>query len=362
MSHVMGKRPALFGAVLFVIALLLSAPAVAHTYCVSTPDALRAALLDAQTPPASGGHNGEDNTVSIVVGMYATNGQPFSYNSTAATGYLIIQGGFQPNCIGPNDFDVSHTILTGANTSKVMKLLNKPSEIIVNGLTIEYGNSTDGGGGLDINTEGGYNDVVTVERCIIRNNHSDSLGGGFYIGADGSGKSIYFQQNVVFQNTADGSGGAAGYFSSSGAFIGVTANTIAQNTASGSGKTGGIIVSTSSGSSGISGNIFWNNNTSSLQLATTNASLHFNDYDAISGSLPHQESGTSLANPQFHDSVGNDYRLNGDSPLLGTSQYLIGPNVDVLGNEYPSHGLADFGAYAETIFRDGFDPPPPPSI
>jgi hypothetical protein len=362
MSHIITKRLPLFGTLLFMIAFAISAPAVAHNYCVSTADALRAALLDAQTPPASGGHNGEDNGVSIVVGMYAANGQPFSYNSTAATGYLIIQGGAPPNCIGATDPDASHTILTGASTSKVLKLLNKASEIIVQGLTIEYGNSTDGGGGLDINTEGGYNDTVIVERCIIRNNHSDSLGGGFYIGADGSGKSISFQQNVVYQNTADSIGGAAGYFTSSGASIGVSTNTIAQNTASGSGKTGGIIVSTSSGSSGISGNIFWNNNNSSLQLATTNASLYFNDYDAISGSLPHQETGTSLANPQFHDSVDNDYRLNGDSPLLGTSQYLIGPNTDVLGNEYPSHGFADFGAYAETIFRDGFDPPPPPSI
>ena len=354
-STTLGHFSCLLAAARATVAMLLLAGscAHAHNFCVSTATQLQNALTDSSD---GGMYSGEINSIDIDTGTYstgaATNNQPFHYQSTATTGYLSIYGGFS-NCALVSS-DPSQTILDGGHATKVLSLLSASTEIIVQGITVQNGNSTDGGGGLAINTQGGYNATIFLKRCIVRNNHSDSLGGGFYFGASGTGHYLYLQYNLIYANSADGIGGGAGYLSSSGAGATLLGNTIVENTASGPTATGGIVDSVV-GFTSVSNNILWNNSHSDVFFSGSNVNFRYNDYFALAGATPGTMTGNLHLSPLFVNSAGGNFRLARTSPLLAASPNTDTGNSDLIGNSHPMGGNTDLGAYEETVFSDGFD-------
>ena len=59
--------------------------------------------------------------------------------------------------------------------------------------------------------------------------------------------------------------------------------------------------------------------------------------------------------PKFIDSANGNYRLSGNSPLLGfypdSNGILL--DRDLAGDGIPSIGFCDMGAYEDTVFTDG---------
>ena len=331
--------------------LAASGLAQANQFCVSTAQELQ----DALTQASDGGmYSGEINEVLIAPGTYvtgsATGNQAFHYMSTATTGFLSISGGY--GACAFTSSDPSETVLDGGQTTQVIHLLSQTTEIQIQGLTIQNGNSSDGGG-LQINDEGGYNASVLVARCIIRNNQSASYGGGFFISADGSGQLLSLQNNLIFGNTATTDGGA-GYLDSSGASASIINNTVTQNTAMASGSTGGIVDSIL-GHSSVTNNILWNNSNYGIFFSLGNADFNYNDYGTLGGAAPNMGPGNVSVSPRFVNASGGDFHLSGISTLLGVSSVIESGNHDLEGNAYPLGGKADLGAYEDTVFTDGFD-------
>ena len=89
-------------------------------------------------------------------------------------------------------------------------------------------------------------------------------------------------------------------------------------------------------------------------LGNSGAILSHNDYGTRGGATPASEISNLSVNPKFVDAAGGDFHLAGDSPLLGYG-LPQGTITDLDGNPYPVSGKIDLGAYAETIFIDGFD-------
>jgi hypothetical protein len=332
--------------------LAVNSLAHAHQFCVSTAQELQ----DALTQASDGGmYSGEITEVLIAPGTYvtgsATGDQGFHYTSTATTGFLSISGGYGACAL--STFDPSQTVLDGNQATQVMNLLSQTTEIQVQGLTIQNGQSSSDAGGLQINDEGGYNASVLLARCIIRNNASTSFGGGFYIGADGSGQTLFLRNNLIYGNTSATNGGA-GYLSSSGANASVVNNTVSQNRSLASGSTGGIVDAVL-GSSSVNNNILWNNSSYGIFFSLANASFYYNDYGTLGGAAPNMGPGNVSVNPQFMNAAASDFRLSGTSALLAVSPSTASGNLDLVGNAYPAGGKADLGAYEDTVFTDGFE-------
>jgi hypothetical protein len=323
--------------------------------CVSTAAAFQQALTDA----SDGGVNaGYDVEINVVQGTYktgaATANGPFRYHSTAATGDILIFGGWSDGC---QDYlnDARLTILDGQHATQVLNVQNPTAIAWVEGFTIQNGESATAGGGAAINTEtsGG---LAALRFSIVRNNHTSSIGGGFAI--DGAGSQVSVDGNLVVHNAADGGFGAGFLHSRSGNEVFVTFNTMYKNTTTVSGGTGGLsCCGTPALSPFLRGNIIWGNDNFGLDLNGTPADLEYNDHGTITGVSPVQEHGTLSTNPGFVDADNGNYRLVSGSPLLGhCPANVCGPlSYDLVGHAYPQTGFVDVGAFQDTVFGDGFD-------
>ncbi len=154
-------------------------------------------------------YNGEDNTLSSVQGVYltgtATGNGAFHYSSSAATGYLRIEGGYGPNCTTFAS-DSTRVRLDGNHASQVLALLNQNADIIISQLTIQNGEATTNGGGIAIAS--GASPTITL--TIIKDNHTTAQGGGLAVYAVGSAISDYLrlETNLITNNSADQDAGA----------------------------------------------------------------------------------------------------------------------------------------------------------
>jgi hypothetical protein len=101
-------------------------------------------------------------------------------------------------------------------------------------------------------------------------------------------------------------------------------------------------------------NIFWNNTTYGLYLANSGAILRYNDIGTLGGVAPSTDDHSLSVAPQFVDKNNGDFRLAGDSPLLGYGM-VNGAVSDLDGHLYPVSGKADLGPYEDTVFIDGLD-------
>jgi len=327
--------------------LLLGSPrAHAHFFCVNTAAELQLALTQASD---GGVYNGEDNLVYLQTGVYATGSDtgngPFHFNSTAPY-RLYISGGRINNCTGV----LSRSILTrlsGGGLTAVLTLRNPNGEIDISNLTLENGESGSPGSGLQINYLTSVNAPVYISGLIVRNNHTTASAGGIYVSGAGSATTdaIQLLSSLFFANSAD-SGYGAGYVTGYASLSIAHSLTVARNAAAAG--MGGMYFGGSTQWS-VYDSIFWSNSAEGLELGSNTARLYFNDYGSRTGNAPAQETGSMSVNPQFVDANAFNFRLAGNSPLLGQGYLAFAGSVDPDGHVRPSY-RQDIGAFEETIF------------
>ena len=339
--------------------LVLAGPAGASAVlCASTAQELQ----DDLTAASDGGtYAGQDVEISLVQGTYstgaATGNGPFTYHSASATGNLYLVGGATGNC---EDYalDASTTMLDGGGATQVLNIQSASAAVLIELLTIQNGESSTAGGGAAINTDvaGG---TAQLYDNIFRNNHTASIGGGFAI--DGAGGVVEAVGNLVVGNSADGGYGAGFVYSRSGFSASIKGNTVYKNTTIASGGTGGLYCcGTPTDKPGVYANIFWQNTNFGIDLEGTAQTFKYNDYGTVTGTITPDSTNLST-DPEFVDAAHGNYRLAGNSPLLGV--YPAGElggefSIDLAGDLFPSplSGYYDIGAYEDTIFTDqGFE-------
>ena len=352
-TTIVHSHPRIRALALSAIALLAACGlAQANTFCVATAQQLQ----DALTASSDGGlYGGETNTIAIVQGTYttgaATGNGPFHYSNSTIGVRININGGLDATCTTQTP-KASLTVLDGNHASQVLRISSADGRVTVTTLTIQNGESSMSGGGLSINNFVGANSGASVFDNIIQNNHTTVADGGLYIAVVGSGHVLILQNNLIVGNSADLGDGAGEAVGTGGQFI--SNNTVTQNTTTAMGGFGGLYCG-GPGRCNVTNNIFWNNTNFGLYLGSTNADVEYNDYGTLGGSTPDTSQGNVSVAPKFVNANGGNFHLAGDSPLRGFSPLLIA-GFDLDGNSYPSAGKSDLGAYAETIFVDGFDP------
>ncbi|MEP6882086.1 MAG: hypothetical protein ABI866_08840, partial [Dokdonella sp.] len=199
-----------------IIAASACVPAVAHTWCVSTADDLRAKLVLAQS-------NGEDDTIKLVHGTYLVDTDPFKFQSVETFG-LVINGGFDVGCTQTAK-DPHRTILDGNGAHQVLYSSSK-GNLALRYLTLQNGRFDGGaGGGIQINGTGPDSSVV-LGINILRNNSSTFASCVGYINVEGS---VHVNNNLIIDNHTPAAGGLSINAGASG-FVYLTNNTIANNT------------------------------------------------------------------------------------------------------------------------------------
>lgn len=335
--------------------LIAATTAQAHNFCATTSTELQ----DALTQASDGGmYNGQDNDIRLIHHVYktgaATGNGPFVYSSSAV-GSLSVSGGYNATCTNqPSDPTVS--IIDGNSVTRVLEIHSAQGQINVFLLTIQNGETVGDVAGLDINPSSGDHSNVYVANAIITNNHATGVNGGVraYVGV---GYFLELDDSLIVGNSADQGNGAGELFSDGCGGI-IAQDTITKNTTSLAGATGGLLVHDSNTSAlctiYVMNSIFWNNTTFGLYLEGSRIGLDYNDYGALGGDAPLHDVGPTSISPLFVDAANGDFHLSGDSPLLAYSPNSI-LFTDIVGNAFPVHGKVDLGAYAETVFVDGFD-------
>jgi hypothetical protein len=352
-ATIVHSRQALAG--LGISLLAVCGLAQSHSFCVSTAQEFQDALTQSSSFHT---YNLEDNVVVLVHGVYktgvATGNTPFFFYSPNSPHSMRIYGGYEDGCRGPTK-QTPPTILDGNGTTGVLVLRDTYGDIVVSNLTLQNGESDEVGGGLQVNYSVSVNGSVTIQDTIIRNNHSTVDAGGLY--ASGAGIAVEVVGNLIEGNRADALYGA-GYVSGFGTneLNLVQNNTVTQNTSGAASNPVGGLFCGGTSPCRISNNIFITNTAVGLYLGDANAEVEFNDYGTLGGTAPALSAGNVSVNPQFVDASAGNFHLTGTSPLLGVSPYPIYIN-DLDGNPFTTtgYGKFDLGAYAETIFIDGFD-------
>ena len=322
-------------------------PSRAFSTCVTSAAELQQALTDASD---GGVHTGENTSIAVAAGTYATgaatgNG-PFHYSSTGV-GSLTIEGGYDANC-NYSPSAGTPAILDGQHATAVLSLRSTNSNISLVQLTIQNGESTSPGAGLQINYQvSGSADAAQLYGLIIRNNHTTSNAGGLYA----ENTSLY--GTVISGNSADGQFG--GGFVTANTFQLIYKVTVAKNTAGASSNPIGGLLCANSGSCRIYDSIFWNNTNYGLYLQDAGALLEYNDYGMRGGTAPTLEKNRLQIDPQFGAPNAGDFHLAAGSPALSYGVSPGGSTPDPDGRRIPSAGAVDLGAYEDTIFGDGYE-------
>lgn len=186
-------------------------PANAAIFNVSSAAQLTQALTDAAK-------NGEDDVVKIQQGTYVGN---FVYASAEANG-VIIEGGYTSGFTS-RVVDPANTVLDGDELLNVLVLSapNQQAAFLVEGVTLQNGSASDGGG-LYVNSHG---EITLTNNTISRNfcSASNGRGGGVYVSEYST---VTLTNNTITGNTAIFNGGGV-YMSN--CTVTLTSNTISEN-------------------------------------------------------------------------------------------------------------------------------------
>jgi len=121
---------------------------------------------------------------------------------------VSIYGGFVGNETDRNQANpgLNVTAFDGKGTARILRMVNQPFDLVLDGLTIMNGYGQTGGGGIAI-TRFTYNTTSRISRCVFRNNttafNANYAGGGLY--------AFYgrlFVSDCTFTANGSGSGGA----------------------------------------------------------------------------------------------------------------------------------------------------------
>jgi hypothetical protein len=335
-------------AAIFIAALAIRAEA--HDFCVATPGDLRVAFAAASD---GGANQDETNSIYLVAGTYSLADLPdrFLYLNTSPTSGLHLWGGFDAGCAHMSE-DAAATVLDGAHMSQVLVVRSALGDVDILNLTVQNGETSQNGAGIAVNDTGSTSGAVYLRNLIVRFNHTTSSEGGLRAFTN-SVKPLYFDNNLVFNNSADQSEGAGELFGADTVYA--RYNTITGNTAPGT-AVGGLLCGASP-TCVMANNIFWQNSTDDLYLFS-DAALYFNDIGATLGPAPSTNVGSLSVDPMFVGAPNYDFHLASGSPLRSASTYLdSSSDNDVEGNPLPQVGRTDLGALIDVTFSDGFEAP-----
>ena len=338
----------------------------AATFCVSTGDQLRIALMTASA-------NNEADTIKIEVGTYTqTGGAPIAFAySTAQNFTLIVAGGYvsHPPQMCDQQLDQPEaTVLSGSNSKQVLQLYGSPGTIggqSLSNLTIRDGYATSqSGAGLSIGGAGGFTGNVLVRSVIIERNISTTFGGGMRLYTEGFANvrnSMFLLNRCGMSNCAITATVNAASPATTRAFFGN--NTIVGNQCT----SGSSCTATGARLGGSASALFYNNvfaansngDLDLLSLSGATFDLYYNNLVTRTGTAPTTMVGNiAYANPQFADLLNDDFRPTLSSPLrnAGTEQFVMEP-IDLAGQPRVNENHVDIGAYenGDRIFADNFE-------
>lgn len=342
-------RARAFSCALAMCAFLATANVAAHEFCVATAADLEAALAASSD---GGMYASENNDIGLLPGTYTTSGGPFHYAN--ATHGLSLIGGYDAGCANRLD-DPTLSVLDGGHATPVLDLHSQGGALEVDWVTIQNGETTGAGGGLYLEGTGGQ--VTSVGNVIIQNNHAADTAGGIYatVGNNASNDVLFVESSLIVGNSAD-NGSSAGVLIVHGAGATIAGNTVSLNTTTLANGIGGMSFGgNATCNCAVVNNIFWDNANIGLWLNSSNVALEYNDIGTLDGSTPDTDIGNVSVAPHFVDRDNGNFHLAGDSTLIGLTPNPIG-SVDIEGHSRPRFGLADPGAYEETIFADAFEP------
>ena len=354
----------------WTLALTAAMPVGAATFCVSTPEDLRVALLTAEG-------NGEEDMIRLTAGWFEDpDGVGMQSYDTTEPYSLLVDGGWVRiggACVLRFD-DATATILSGAGVHQVMSLKGGPGasgSIVIRNLTIRDGNANGtagsvqaNGGGLTIVGPAGFTGAVLIDRVIFRNNDARTFGGALVASTYGT---LYVRNTVFLANRCGGSHCAASLTQSSS--LPYYYAVFAQNTVVANGClpeasnscAGGVRMATGGDSAGLfANNIFVANEFADIVLSSPRIDVLYNNYDALGGIHPPDDLMGNVIGvyPDFIDLFGGNLRLAPDSPVRDAGMEMgVSGELDLDGLPRIIGPAPDMGAYEvpDLIFVDSFD-------
>jgi parallel beta-helix repeat protein len=329
---------------------------------------LQDALDEAET-------NGEDDIIYLAAGTYEGN---FLY-SPPATEHKSL------TITGESGTSAADIILDGQGSGRTLDLYDwdpgPAAEIMVSGITVQNGNSTWIGGGIEA-ALGNYD--ISITHCIIRNNTAVRYGGGIHMESE---RSLTLENNLILDNTVtedvatSRGGGVSMAITAAGHEYTIRTNIIAGNSAQGTNAQGGglwvgyrsdsiihLICNTIADNEGAvkGGGVYFHqgdtanvyNNIIYFNSATDGDDIYFNDvtnrtgynndYAELYGNWT-DFGGNIDAAPLFVDHAAGDYHPQADSPSIdaGTSDVPDPPGLpatDFDGNDRVIGSAPDIGA------------------
>ena len=343
-----------------------------------------------------------NDEVRLIAGTFSVPTGPASHFSLTVEHSLEISGGWNADCSSQSAGSPGLTKLQGGTKQTVPGGVlsvtvedNSVATVSIHNLTIQNGNTGDGGGGFyffhtpdsalqatlelndvivednladnsgagiyisDDNTFGGT--FVTISSCRILNNSSLRNGGGLYINP-GEGNTILVNNLVAGNDATDDGGGV--YISNTAVYdIILTNNTITGNTTRNN-NGGGLSVSLGDVSSQLAlyNNIIYNNDANTaigddIYVNNTNentVTIRNTDFNSAQDTGFYIENDTNLNNinnlnvaPKFEDPAGDNYHLLESSQAInaGYNSAPHLPDYDLDGEDRVQDGTVDMGAY-----------------
>ncbi len=221
------------------------------------------------------------------------------------------------------------TLLDGGDSTRVLLLSH--ADAIVEGFTLQNGNSGDSsGGGIRIDPDG------QLRRCIVRNNTTESSGGGCAIIWDGEVRNCLF-----YSNTADDKGGGVYSYTESGTPL-LDSCTISKNSAVNGG--GGYYLLNDAI---LRNAIVWENTSSSgsddiYRDPTGAGTIEYTD-----SGYARTGTGNLGIDPGFVNTTADNFRLALTSGVrqVGSNPSWMTGAVDLDGSPRILYGTNDLGAY-----------------
>jgi hypothetical protein len=331
----MHRQATIFG---LVIAVAIAGPARATTFCVGTADGLQHALTVAST-------NGQDNTIKVRAGTYATPDAGFTYDHESGSNVLDIEGGWNAGCTAQTK-DASLTRLDGGDEHPLIFFFafdpDTRGDIILRYFDMYDGISQDDWPPIYIETVAAD---IRIENSRIRYNFG--LAPDTDIATLGSygGGAVYFLDNVVAENTSRYSRDLLSLLSIDERVY-FNNNTITANLFGTSSDEVDGLVSVSYGDGDLANNIVWANTAGYPEVYVAESlRLVDNDIDLIGATPGSGSSGNIAADPRFVGATNRHLRADspacdaGDDDPPGTTRTL-----DLDGNARRVRRV-DMGAY-----------------
>jgi hypothetical protein len=392
------KSRSYFGRVyclLVVFTFLLSAPATAAVFHVTTAGEFTTALSTAKT-------NGEDDTIYLAAGTYQGH---FTLNTTDAMSLVIkaesglsapnvildggssgtvlkIEGSASGGTVSLEDL----TLQNGTQSGIYVELKDKRVHILLNRLIIQNNSNEYRGGGIYLRTIGNATIDMEIWNSIIRNNQTQGYSGGgqgrggaiwAYSYAGSSLINLLVVNSLIYRNEANWSSGGIEIASSEVGDNNVTRGKIINSTitgnvsnmhGTGSERGGGVWVNAYSGNGSVAtldlyntivyGNTSVGGSGAGQDLYVTKSAPGSAVVNAYSSNINDVAGDMSLYhptnvinnNPLFTDPANDNYHLTADSPCInaGTADVPSPPGLpetDFEENQRVVGPLPDIGAY-----------------